>query len=79
MRTVTLVEAKTQLRALVEAAQRGETIIIARHGKPAAKLTGINITNEERAQDVAARILSRKIRLGMSLAQLLGPHKGHTH
>jgi prevent-host-death family protein len=34
-------EAKTQLSKLIEAALRGEDVIIARDGKPAVKLTAI--------------------------------------
>ena len=35
-------EAKSQLSKLVDAAERGETVIIARDGKPAARLEAIN-------------------------------------
>jgi prevent-host-death family protein len=38
MKTVNLYEAKTQLSALVEAAAKGEEIIIAKNGKPMARL-----------------------------------------
>jgi prevent-host-death family protein len=38
MKQVNLYEAKTDLSALVEAAAAGEEIIIAKHGKPKAKL-----------------------------------------
>jgi prevent-host-death family protein len=38
MRTVNMHEAKTQLSRLVEAVERGETVVIARKGKPAAQL-----------------------------------------
>ncbi len=38
MATVTLVEAKTHLSALVERAAAGETITIVKRGKPVAKL-----------------------------------------
>lgn len=41
MKTVNLHEAKTQLSSLVEAAAHGEEIIIARYGKPLAKLVGL--------------------------------------
>jgi prevent-host-death family protein len=39
MVTVSLVEAKTQLSKLIDKAERGETIIITRHGRPVANLT----------------------------------------
>ncbi len=37
--TVNIFEAKTQLSKLVERAERGEDVIIARAGRPAARLT----------------------------------------
>lgn len=39
---VNLYEAKTQLSQLVDAASRGETIIIAKSGTPVAKLVPLN-------------------------------------
>lgn len=41
MSTVNMHTAKTKLSQLVEAAERGESVIIARNGKPAAQLIGI--------------------------------------
>ncbi len=38
MKTLNVHEAKTHLSALIDAVQRGEEIVILRHGKPAAKL-----------------------------------------
>lgn len=38
MRKVGLFEAKTHLSALVDAAERGETIVVTRNGKPVAQL-----------------------------------------
>ncbi|PTA68500.1 type II toxin-antitoxin system Phd/YefM family antitoxin [Deinococcus arcticus] len=34
-------DAKTQLSKLVDAAERGETVVIARNGKPAVQLTAV--------------------------------------
>lgn len=42
MKQVNLYEAKTQLSKLVDAAIAGEDVIIARAGKPVARLTGLN-------------------------------------
>ena len=39
MRHVGIFEAKTHLSALVEAAERGETIIVTRNGKPVAQIS----------------------------------------
>jgi prevent-host-death family protein len=41
MPTINMHEAKSQLSQLVEAAERGESVIIARNGKPAAQLIGL--------------------------------------
>jgi len=40
--TVNIHEAKTQLSKLVERASKGETVIIAKAGKPMVKLTAID-------------------------------------
>ncbi|MFL5256493.1 MAG: type II toxin-antitoxin system Phd/YefM family antitoxin [Rhodopila sp.] len=42
MRTVNIHEAKTHFSRLVEAAANGETVVIARAGKPLAKLTALD-------------------------------------
>jgi prevent-host-death family protein len=41
MRQVNIHEAKTTLSKLVEAVESGETIVLARAGKPVAKLVGL--------------------------------------
>ena len=41
MKMVNLYEAKTHLSRLVEEAQRGEEIVLARNGKPVAKLVAV--------------------------------------
>lgn len=41
MITLKLYEAKAQLSELIERVQRGEEIIISKHGKPVAKLSGL--------------------------------------
>ncbi len=43
MNTVNIHEAKTHLSKLVEAVSKGQEIIIAKSGKPIAKLTGIKV------------------------------------
>lgn len=42
MKQVNIYEAKTQLSKLVDAAAAGEEVIIARAGKPAARLVALN-------------------------------------
>jgi prevent-host-death family protein len=48
MKQVNLYEAKTDLSALVEAAAGGEEIIIAKHGKPKAKLVPLTVADQPR-------------------------------
>lgn len=40
-RQVNIAEAKAKLSELVEAASRGEEIVLARHGRPVARISGI--------------------------------------
>lgn len=42
MQTINLYEAKNKFSKLVDAAQEGEVIIIARNGKPTAKLVALD-------------------------------------
>jgi prevent-host-death family protein len=39
--TVNIAEAKAKLSALIEAAERGEEVVLARAGKPVARITGL--------------------------------------
>lgn len=48
MKQVNLYEAKTDLSALVERAAAGEEIIIAKNGKPKAKLVAVSDTDQPR-------------------------------
>jgi prevent-host-death family protein len=51
MITANMHEAKTRLSELVAAAERGETVIIQRHGKPVAELHSWHPRNEEKPFD----------------------------
>lgn len=51
-RTVNIYEAKTHLSALVDAAERGEEIIIAKNGAPKARLMPIPARKERRPSDL---------------------------
>jgi prevent-host-death family protein len=79
MKFRTLSEAKAQLGTLVRLAEKGETVVISRHGKPAVRLAAVreedfSLTTEEirkleawaRSQRAAGR--TRKYR---SIAELL--------
>jgi len=48
MSQVNIHEAKTQLSKLIECASRGEEVIIARAGKPVARLTAISAVPQGR-------------------------------
>jgi len=41
--TVTIYDAKTQLSKLVDTAAQGEDVIIARNGKPVARITALKV------------------------------------
>jgi prevent-host-death family protein len=55
MSTVGAYEAKTHLPRLLRAAERGETVIITRHGKPVAQLGPV----EDRRRGDVAEIIER--------------------
>jgi prevent-host-death family protein len=60
-------EAKTHLSRLLERAERGEEIIITRHGKPVAKLGPVRPGHDvEAARAAAARLraLAKEMKLG---------------
>jgi prevent-host-death family protein len=54
MRTVNIHAAKTQLSRLVDAAARGEEIIIAKAGKPAARLGPLAASQQTRRLGILA-------------------------
>jgi len=53
MRIVNMHEAKTSLSKLVEAAEAGEEIVLARNGRPVARLTALRDTHADRRIGVA--------------------------
>jgi prevent-host-death family protein len=56
METLNIHAAKTHFSGLVERAEKGETIIIARAGKPVAKLTPLEPETTDRAAMAARRL-----------------------
>jgi prevent-host-death family protein len=56
MRHVGAFEAKTHLSALLDAVERGETVVITRHGVPVAKLSPAGGLDEERQARARAAI-----------------------
>lgn len=79
MREIQASEAKTHLPQLLDAVERGETIVITRHGKPVARLVP---EAERRQQDIAAAFAMLRDLRGRagtpSLAEMLAArHEGH--
>ena len=68
MKTVGLFEAKTHFSALVEAAEKGETVTITRRGKPVAKLIAHEGVDRERVAETIEKLL--ELRKGASLGGL---------
>lgn len=50
MRTIQASEAKTHLLRLLDEVERGETVVITRHGKPVARLSPQTEIDAERAR-----------------------------
>jgi prevent-host-death family protein len=61
MRKVNIHEAKTTLSQLVEAAERGEDVIIARAGRPVARLTALTRRPRVRFGGLKGKIPERLI------------------
>ena len=81
METVGAYQAKTHLPKLLERVRRGESVTITKHGQPVARLVPVAVDDEERGQQAANRIRSRRRRLvGVPLAELVASiHEGHRH
>ncbi|WP_306118479.1 MULTISPECIES: type II toxin-antitoxin system prevent-host-death family antitoxin [unclassified Roseitalea] len=47
MEEVGILEARNNFSALVERAEKGENVIITRHGKPVVKMVAVELENEE--------------------------------
>ena len=80
MTTVTAYEAKTHLPRLIRQVERGETVIITRHGKPVARLAPIEDRQAEVAEAIE-RIKRLRRRLPkVSIEDLLAArHEGHKY
>jgi prevent-host-death family protein len=73
MRSVGTFEAKTHLSALLEQVERGEEIVITRHGKAVARLVPVGAVSQDRLERTVARLKSfrRGRRLGDLSAKAL--------
>jgi prevent-host-death family protein len=79
--TVTAYEAKTHLPRLLRAAERGETVIITRHGRPVAQLGPVEDRGREDTAAVVERMKrARALRAKVSLEEILAwRHEGHKY
>ena len=81
MREVQAANAKTHLPQLLDAVERGETIVITRHGRPVARLipdTGNRAALTAQAIDRIKVLRSRKKRI--TTEELLSArHEGHRY
>jgi prevent-host-death family protein len=68
MRTVGAFEAKTQLSSLLDVVERGEEVVITRHGKAVARLVPVRIANRERQSKAIERL--KALRAGSTLGGL---------
>lgn len=68
MRTVGTFDAKTHLSALLEEVERGEEILITKHGKAVARLVPVRVISRDRLADTAARL--KAFRRGRRLGDL---------
>ena len=64
MREVGAFEAKTHLSALLDAVALGETILITKRGRPAARLVPPDIPDPRRTAQAAKNIRSLRERIG---------------
>ncbi len=72
MRTVQASEAKTHLLSLLDEVERGETVVITRHGKRIARLSPEAEADRERVERAMKRILEiRKRTKPVSLEEIL--------
>ena len=81
MTTVSTYEAKTQLPRLIRAAERGETVIITRHGKPVAQLGPVKDQKREEIAEVIERMKrARARRAKVSVEEILAwRHEGRKY
>ncbi len=72
MATVSAYEAKTHLPRLLRAAERGETVIITRHGKPVAQLGPVEDQHGEDVAEVIERMKrARALRPRVTVEEIL--------
>jgi prevent-host-death family protein len=80
MTTVSAYEAKTHLPRLLRAVERGESIVITRHGKPVARLVPFIEQRPDLAEVILRMKRARARRPHVPLDELLAArHEGHKY
>ena len=79
MREVQASDAKTHLPQLLDEVERGETLVITRHGRPIARLTPETDRRREDTDQAIAAIRALRRRTGkITVEELLSArHEGH--
>ena len=72
MQSIGAYEAKTHLPRLLDRVARGESLTIARHGRPVARLAPVANQARDRTRQAPQRILERRAHLGrISVSELV--------
>jgi prevent-host-death family protein len=72
MRTIQASEAKTKFLSLLDAVERGESMIITRHGKPIARIVPEAQIDRERVERAMGEMRALRQRIGkVSLEEIL--------
>jgi prevent-host-death family protein len=84
MRQIQSSDVKARLPEYLDAVERGETIVVTRHGKPVAHLIPVPAAQDERVQQAVDEIFAfrkrRKKGKGMSVKEILAArHEGHRY
>jgi prevent-host-death family protein len=81
MRHVQASEAKTHLPSLLDDVERGETLVITRHGKPIARLVPEEKSQREKTSETIAAIRElRKTMPKLTVDEILSSiHEGHRY
>jgi prevent-host-death family protein len=72
MRTFQASEAKTHFLRILDEVERGESVLITRHGKPVARISPQAEIDRERVQEATERMRALRQRIGkLSLEEIL--------
>jgi prevent-host-death family protein len=81
MRHIQASEAKTHLPSLLDDVERGETLVITRHGKPIARLVPDEAGQKADVEQAIAKIRELRKTFGkMSIEEIIASkHEGHRY